>query len=62
MNNNNLQNRIEEIKNEIKELENINQDEMINVDNEIENARNQLKILERRISRKFNRLGKSRNC
>lgn len=47
MANSKIEKQIEELKEEIKELENINSDKMINVEDEIQNAKTRLKNLER---------------
>ena len=54
-----IQKQIEELKEEIKELENINTDKMIDVADEITAAKKRLKNLERISMRKSYCLGKS---
>ena len=54
-----IQKQIEELKEEIKELENINKDKMIDVTGDIEEAKKRLKNLERISERKSYCLGKS---
>lgn len=62
MNTNTLQNQIDELKDEIKELENINEDRMIDVEAEIKEAKKRLNTLQRMKARRFNSMGKSRDC
>lgn len=57
-----IQKQIEELKEEIKELENINTDKMIDVADEIVYTKKRLKNLERIKDRKSYCLGKSWNC
>lgn len=61
MANTDIQKQIEELKEEIKELENINTDKMIDVADEIADTKKRLKNLERIKERKSYCLGKSRN-
>lgn len=62
MANSKIQEQIKELKEEIKELENINKDKMIDVTGDIEEAKKRLKNVERISERKSYCLGKSRNC
>lgn len=57
MANSKILNQIEDLKEEIKELENINTDKMIDVSKDIEEAKNRLKNLERISSRRSYCLG-----
>ena len=59
MANTDIQKQIEELKEEIKELENINTDKMIDVADEITAAKKRLNNLERIKDRKSYCLGKS---
>ena len=62
MANSKILNQIEDLKEEIRELENINTDKMIDVTRDIEEAKKRLKNLERISSRKSYCVGESRNC
>ncbi len=62
MANSKIQNQIEDLKEEIKELENINTDKMIDVSKDIEEAKKRLNNLERIGDRKSYCVGKSWNC
>ncbi len=59
MANSKIQNQIKDLKEEIKELENINTDKMIDVTGEIEEAKKRLNNLERISMRKSYCLGES---
>lgn len=58
MANSKIQDQIQDLKEEIKELENINTDKMIDVSGDIEEAKKRLKNLERIRERKSYCLGK----
>lgn len=58
MANSKIQDQIQDLKEEIKELENINTDKMIDVSGDIEEAKKRLKNLERICERKSHSLGK----
>lgn len=58
MANSKIQDQIKDLKEEIKELENINTDKMIDVSSDIEEAKKRLKNLERISERKSYCLGK----